>query len=276
MRNNFDCDTKYPLFFVHGMGFRDGKICYWGRIPKILEKHGSSVYFGFQDANASIEENAAVLKNSLKKILDETGAEKVNIIAHSKGGIDSRYMISTLGMAKNVATLTTISSPHNGSAAMDKLMKLPKSLLKIGCWITDIIKKLEGDSNPDTYRCLEQVTASYMTEFNKNNPDSESVYYRSYSFVMKNFLSDIIMSVPYIAVKVLDGKSDGLLTPNEAKWGDFRGIYTGTGRRGISHPDEVDLRRRNFSRKEPESEHEISDITEFYVKIVSELKGMGY
>lgn len=52
------CKTRYPILLVHGMGFRDGKICYWGRIPKVLEKHGAELYFGGQEANASIERNA--------------------------------------------------------------------------------------------------------------------------------------------------------------------------------------------------------------------------
>ena len=93
---------------------------------------------------------------------------------------------------------------------------------------------------------------------------------------MKNPLSDIIMAIPYFAVRIMDGESDGLLTAKEVAWGDFRGVYTGIGNRGISHPDEVDLRRMKFSRKIPHNKNEISDIIEFYINLVSELKVMGY
>ena len=48
---NYNCKTKYPVFLIHGMGFRDGKIVYWGRIPHMLRKWGADVYFGYQDAN---------------------------------------------------------------------------------------------------------------------------------------------------------------------------------------------------------------------------------
>lgn len=65
------CKTKYPILLVHGVFFRD--------LKRILE------------------------------ILKETGAEKVNIIAHSKGGLDSRSAICFEGMDQNVASLTTIS-----------------------------------------------------------------------------------------------------------------------------------------------------------------------
>lgn len=276
MNKNFNCNTKYPIFFVHGMGFRDGRICYWGRIPKILKKYGAEIFFGCQDANASIEDNAEVLKKSLLKFIAETGAEKVNIIAHSKGGLEARYLISTMGMGKYIASVTTLSTPHNGSATMDKLMKIPRFLLVSGSKVFDIFQKIGGDKNPDTFRCLEQVTTSYMAEFNRKNPDDKNIYYRSYAFKMKNPFSDIIMAIPYFAVRLMDDESDGLLTAKEVAWGDFRGVYTSIGNRGISHPDEVDLRRMKFSRKIPQNKNEISDITEFYLNLVSELKVMGY
>lgn len=275
MNKNYNCKTEYPIFLVHGMGFRDGKICYWGRIPDILRKYGADIYFGCQDANGSVESNCRVLKKSLENVLLETGAEKVNIIAHSKGGIESRYLISTMGMGYCVASLTTLSTPHNGSRTMDNLMKLPKFLLRSGSKVFDFFEKLGGDKSPDTYRCLEQLTTGFMEQFNSQNPDFSGVYYQSYAFKMKNPFSDIIMTVPYIAVKLLSGESDGMLVPDEVKWQNFRGVFTGTGNRGISHPDEVDLRRRPLSRKQPESENEISDITDFYVRIVSELRARG-
>lgn len=276
MKKIGDCSTKYPILMVHGMGFRDRKIlCYWGRIPKILRQHGASVFFGNQDANASIEFNGAVLKNSLKKCLAESGADKVNIIAHSKGGAESRFLASSLGMSRHIASITTISTPHNGSSTMDKIMKLPTPIMKAGSLIFDVFMAISGDKKPDTYRCLEQLTTSFMSGFNRKNPDVEGIYYQSFAFEMKNPFSDILMAVPFITVKLIDGRSDGFLTAEEVSWGNFRGIYTGTGRRGISHLDEVDMRRMRLSRKEPRNKNEISDITQFYLEIVSELKGMG-
>ena len=88
------CKTKYPILMVHGMGFRDRKyLNYWGRIPKILKENGADIYYGHQDSNGSIETNAYVLKDTVVDILTGTGADKVNIIAHSKVGLDARYMV---------------------------------------------------------------------------------------------------------------------------------------------------------------------------------------
>ena len=53
-----------------------------------------------------MENNAAYLQREIMEICRETGAEKVNIIAHSKGGLDCRYLISGLCMAFYVSSLT--------------------------------------------------------------------------------------------------------------------------------------------------------------------------
>ena len=60
------------------------------------------------------------IKKKILEVIEKTGCEKVNIIAHSKGGLDSRYAISILGMDKYTASLTTISTPHRGCILLIK------------------------------------------------------------------------------------------------------------------------------------------------------------
>ena len=68
------------------MGFRDRKILnYWGRIPKKLKENGNIIYYGEQEANATIESNAVYLAKKINYILEKENVEKVNVIAHSKG-----------------------------------------------------------------------------------------------------------------------------------------------------------------------------------------------
>ncbi len=70
--------------------------------------HGAELWFGNQDAFGTIEHNAAQLKVSAENALRQSGAEKLNLIAHPKGGIEARYLISRLDMAERIASLTTI------------------------------------------------------------------------------------------------------------------------------------------------------------------------
>ena len=98
--------TKSPVLMIHGVGFRDLKWpLYWGRIPEALEETGTVLFYGNQDCWARIEDNAKTLKARIRQILDETGSDKVNIIAHSKGGLEARMAASSLGMGVLLNTL---------------------------------------------------------------------------------------------------------------------------------------------------------------------------
>ena len=264
---------KYPILLVHGMGFRDNKhIGYWGRIPATLEGLGCKVYFGYQDSNADIETNADHLAKRIIQVLEESGAEKVNIIAHSKGGLDCRYAISSLNMGSYVASLTTISTPHHGSKTVDKLVKFPTALIKLGCFLTDVWFRILGDRKPNTYNSICAFTTEAAEKFNAENPNLAGVIYQSYAFVMKKASSDIFMSLSHLFVKHLEGENDGLLTPEAVKWGEFKGVFSGAGSRGISHCDEVDMRRKPLSKKRGDG---VVDILDIYRKIAADLIDMG-
>ena len=117
------CQTKYPLVLVHGVFFRDSKrFNYWGRIPKELEKNGATIYYGGQQSALGIVKSGEELAQTIRSVIESTGAEKVNIIAHSKGGLDSRYAITKLGMDKYVASLTTVNTPHRGCVFAEWLL----------------------------------------------------------------------------------------------------------------------------------------------------------
>ncbi|MDR2655618.1 MAG: hypothetical protein LBC56_06025 [Oscillospiraceae bacterium] len=269
-----NCGTKYPIVLVHGTGVRDAKrMNYWGRIPAALEQNGARVFYGEQDSWGSVAHNAEVLKENVNRILAETGSEKVNLIAHSKGGLDARYMISSLGMAGKAASLTTIATPHHGSKTMDRLCKLPKGFYKAVSFFIDGFSRAVGDKEPDFFTVVHQFSTEHMKQFNRQNPDAPSVYYQSYTAVMKSPLSDALMWWQNLIIGLVEGENDGLVTVASARWTNFRGVLRGKSRRGISHLDETDLRRMNFSRKA--NQDELCDIREFYVKLAAELKEMG-
>ena len=265
---------QYPVLLIHGMGFRDGKrITYWGRIPGVLKKHGIPVFHAFQDSNGSLEGNAGQIATALDDVLRQTGADKVNIIAHSKGGLEARYLISGMGYGSKVASLTTLATPHHGSKTVDRLMKFPDGLIRFGCKCVDLWYRILGDQEPDTYRAIQIFQTSYMEQFNLQNQDMPDIYYQSYAFVMNSVFSDCLMWFPHLVVRLFEGENDGLLTPDSARWTNFRGVCRSNSRRGISHCDEVDLRRRRFTKKQGDG---ISDISLFYLELVLELAEMGF
>ena len=269
-----DCKTKYPIMMIHGAGFRDRKrLNYWGRIPEALENQGATLFYGHQDSWGSVEYNAEILKNNLNKILTDADCDKVNIIAHSKGGVEARYLISSLRMADKIASLTTIATTHHGSKTIDLLLRLPKWLYRIAAFVADLFFRMLGDVKPDFYTASRQFGTVHMKEFNERNPDAPAVYYQSYAAVMKNPFSDIFLFLPNLVVWLIEGENDGLVTPESAAWANFKGVIRGTTLRGISHADEVDARRMNYTKKT--SKVGITDIRDLYIDIIAGLKKMG-
>lgn len=271
MIRNDICKTKYPIILIHGIGYNDIDYPdYWGRIPDALRDQGASVYFGKQDGFGTIRSNAGQLKVQLDFICEKDGHEKFNLIAHSKGGLDARYMISMLGMDRKVASLTTIATPHRGIRAIDEYMeKSPKKLNALFSLFNTMLVIDGGDKPSDNkvYNCL---TSDYMQVFNDFVKDSESVYYQSYAFDMKGRYADPAMSFFYYKIKSIEGDNDGLVSVESAKWGNFRGVYSGPEGKGISHPEACDGRINLTEKKE------LGNISGLYIKMVSELREMGY
>ncbi|MFT5874855.1 MAG: triacylglycerol lipase [Clostridium sp.] len=262
------CKTKYPIVLIHGTGFRDNKILnYWGRIPKALTTEGADIYYGYQDCWGTIEYNASIIKNNILDVILKTGSEKVNLIAHSKGGLEARFMICELGMEQYIASLTTISTPHHSSKTIDKFYNYPTFLYKLIAFFVNLYFKILGDKSPDFYTASRQFSTYFCEKFNTKITNSEYIYYQSYASIMKNSFSDIFMAIPHFVVKLGEGDNDGLVTPNSAKWGEFKGLISGETARGISHADIVDFRRMGYSK---------IDIRGIYIGIVEDLKNNGF
>lgn len=262
------CKTSYPIVLVHGHGWRDDKIfSYWGRIPKRLEKNGAKLYYGNGDSYARIETNARILKGSVKKALKDSGAKKVNILAHSKGGMESRYMIKCLGMAPYVASLTTISTTHHGSNAVDIGLKFPHVIFKAVGVFVDMYWGMVGDRHPDFYNSTVEMSRGWCKGFNEKILNDPDIYYQSYAACMKYPLSDPFFFWNNIVVWLFDGPNDGLVSVESAKWGEFKGKLQGRYIRGLSHADTVDMYR--FSTPG-------LDVPELYCKILEGLAKKGY
>ena len=117
------CKTKYPILLVHGVFFRDSiNFNYWGRIPNELIRNGASIYYGNHNSASSVESAGKELAKRIKEIINETGAEKINVIAHSKGGLDIRSAICNEGVGDLIASLTTINTPHRGCMFADYIL----------------------------------------------------------------------------------------------------------------------------------------------------------
>jgi len=264
------CATKYPVLLIHGVFFRDFRYFnYWGRIPGELEANGARVFYGNHQSAASVSDSGREIGNRILQIIKDTGCEKVNLIAHSKGGLDARAALQLPGIAEHVASLTTVSTPHRGCEFADYLLTRisPKQQAAVAKTYNTALKKL-GDSNPDFLGAVKDLTASACLEFNKITPDIPNVYYQSVGSRLNRAAGGRFpLNFTYVLAKRFDGANDGLVGYKSFPWGTEYHLLTVNRTRGISHGDMIDLNRENL----PEF-----DVREFYVQLVASLKMRGF
>ena len=72
---------------------------------------------GFGD----IAQSAAALKTKVAQVLAAKGATQVDIVAHSEGGLVSRYWMKFLGGASQVGTYVSLGTPQHGTSVANIL-----------------------------------------------------------------------------------------------------------------------------------------------------------
>jgi triacylglycerol lipase len=256
--------TKYPIILVHGIALRETKfIRAFGKIEYTLKEAGYSVYTAGTDGFGTIESNAEQLKQIILEVLTSSGADKVNIIAHSKGGLDSKFMIKELDMADKVASLTTLCTPHRGSAIASHLWSLPMWIKRVLTFFINGFYKLIGDKNPDSMKVCEQLKKADGEA--EEESFSDKVYCQSYSTKLKSGKDCILMAVPLTLYNFTEGiDNDGMVSEESAKFENYRGECLDD---SVSHTQIVDFLAKRKNRRR---------ILEFYVDLAKELGEMGY
>lgn len=213
------CDleaTRYPLVLVHGMGNEAyfTFLEYFNGVVDDLSERGYEVRAPVVSYIGHSAQRAEQLAEQIDELLAETGAAKVHLITHSQGGLDARVLISGLGYADRVASVTTVAAPHRGLRT------------SVPAWFTPM-----------------DVSEEYMTgEFAEAYPDDPSV--PAFSWAGATCLAtdlacqgdldgEIVatqLSTTYWSVLVahgddeFSGANDGLVPVASARWGEFLGI----------------------------------------------------
>jgi pimeloyl-ACP methyl ester carboxylesterase len=145
------------------------KIYYFGRTEAYLRKLGLRLLVPVVNPFGSIEERALDLE---RQILEAIPEGKFNIVAHSMGGLDARYLASRRPIGARITSITTVATPHHGA------------------WYADFAEKwvfrrqgLNKLANLFGMR-MDQMPALRVRhvegEFNAQTPDNPNVAYYSY------------------------------------------------------------------------------------------------
>jgi triacylglycerol lipase len=228
---------QHPMVFCHGLlGFDylgpDAvpalQISHWRGIREVLEANGVEVMIARVPATSSIKDRATILHGL---IADKYPGRTVNLVAHSMGGLDCRYLISELaGDDFSVASLTTISTPHRGSPFADYVIdsvigrdRLPQLL---GMMEAMRLPETSGDGT-----ALAALGTRAMAEFNMQIVDDPDVKYYSWGASFEPGLLDTFRW-PWSVIMAKEGPNDGMVSVASARWGEYRGTLL-----GVNHLD---------------------------------------
>lgn len=234
------CKTPInPIVLAHGLlGFDQLHLAssllpgvhYWRGITEALTANGVEVITASVPPSASIESRAAKLSENIEA---KAQGKSVNIVAHSMGGLDARYMISRLQTPNvNVLSLTTIASPHRGSAFADFMFE------QIGPERLPLIYRALKSMHIET-GAFSQLTRKYICEeFNPQTPDRDGVKYFSYGSMFTPPMWSAFRQ-SHRVVEKSEGANDGLVSVSSSQWGTYKGTLS-----NVSHLDLINWTNR--------------------------------
>lgn len=253
--------TFYPIILAHGFNASPGNLGFY-EVADALRADGHVVYEAEVPPYNSVEVRSSHLATFVDQALED-GAERVNIIAHSMGGLDSRYLASEDGLAYGevIASITTISTPHWGSASADHLLDILDGLAvpdeDIDKLVSGFGSTFSAVAEDSHFRdALRAISEEQTPVFNDATRDHPSVYYQSFAgvssvggiknprdpvecgVILGNYktadLMDplLVASAAHVSHGTFD-PNDGLVTVESAQWGEFRGCIP------ADHADEV-------------------------------------
>ncbi len=237
---------RYPVVLAHGLfGFDEIAIggvrhAYFRGVPARLEKSGCVVSLARVTRSGPI----AVRAGELTRFIQALEEPRVNIVAHSMGGLDARYAIAKLGLGDRVASLTTVGTPHRGTPLADIGIRLG-----VGRALQSLGVRLDA---------LEDLTPRRMESFNAAVENTRGIAYGSVVGVARRKREMNPLLVPgHLYLNVRAGENDGMVPAVSQEWGE------------VLHRIEADhWAQIGWSRH--------FDAVEFYALLLRELRGRGF
>jgi triacylglycerol lipase len=247
-----------PIVLVHGFfGFdvqRIGRFRvrrYWPGIVPMLRRSGNRVLVARLAPTDSISHRARQLQAFIESHLPDG---PLHLIAHSMGGLDCRYALTHLGLHQRVLSLTTINSPHQGSALADFGVKQVEGLMKLLFAAMGL-----------TTRGVYDLTREACQRFNETTPDVPGVVYHSVASSCSLAALPPQFIGSYLLIQAEEGANDGLVsTRSAARW-------PGTEHWRAAHTDVV-----NWPNVPAQLFGQWCDPLRRYVRLIERLAALGF
>lgn len=210
-----------PIVLVHGLcgydritAFGHTLKDYFPGVREQLEVAGNRVLVPRLSRTRGVAARALELKRFIEARVPS--GEPVHLIGHSMGGLDSRYMISKLDMADRVKSLTTVGTPHRGTAFADWGVKRFRRLLAPVFHFLGL-----------SYQAFLDLTTAGCRRFNDEVPNAPTVRYFAVAGLCRRELMAPVWWLPSGIVDRAEGPNDGVVSIASATWGQHTDVWEG-------------------------------------------------
>ena len=167
---NGQSDDEYlPVLLIHGYA-SDATV--WMRWLPMLANEGITAYAVTfpdnplttidEDKCGRAVDHAIQLKQIIILFKEQTGAEKVNIVTHSKGGLDTRVYLANNPSNNDVKNLIMIGTPNEGSPIADRYYTIdPCKPAVYDLMTTSNVNKVNKNENTEYYT----VAGNWVSEY---------------------------------------------------------------------------------------------------------------
>jgi triacylglycerol lipase len=202
-----------PVILVHGlfgfdrMGIPGARLDYFRGIAKHLDTLGCHAHAVKLPRAASVPERARELANAIEAL----GHPRVDLIAHSMGGLDARYALAHFGLASRVRSLVTVGTPHRGTPIADLATEGPLGLARRAIAALGV-----------SMTAVDWLTTSALERFNKDVPDAPGVRYACVVGGIREASTSIPLAIQpvHAYLKRIAGANDGLVPMASQYWGE--------------------------------------------------------
>jgi hypothetical protein len=173
-------DAADPIILLTGCcGEDDG---FWRTPTNYLEQGWSPSVITYTDRTGegpftgTIASGGMQAGQQIVKYAKQFGADWVNLVAHSKGGLNARWVLGQTGWLESqgvgVDSLITLDTPHEGSVGADYVMEAYNSSALPGPELSWLVKKAIADrvANEAAFHTMQDMTKSKAREFNRLYP----------------------------------------------------------------------------------------------------------
>jgi triacylglycerol lipase len=211
------CVPRHPVVFCHGMLAMTmlrmqipEDTNYYYHLRPFLHERGIDALYPNVEPTGGVAERAEQLRDLIRHWTDE----KINIVAHSMGGLDARQLITHLGLADRVASLTTVAAPHRGTTVADWFCLNFRQRVPLLLTLEAFGINVDGFRDCRTEACR---------LFNERTPDAPGVRYFSYTASVPSSRVSPLLRRAWNILSPVEGENDGLVSVRSARWGEVLG-----------------------------------------------------